>query len=101
MQNKETVHKEVKVAMTTVHQIENTNKEIENIKINQVKILELKHSMIKIKNFFFLGRIDQHLILNTSTAANIAVIQQSFIRRTWNSAQSFWTEMVLHNSSSI
>lgn len=59
MQNKETVHKEVKVAMTTVHQIENTNKEIENIKINQVKILELKHSMIKIKRFFFLGRINR------------------------------------------
>ena len=59
MQNKEIVHKEVKVAMITVHQIETTNKERENKKINQVKILELKRSMIKIKKIFFLGRINR------------------------------------------
>lgn len=34
-------------------------------------------------------------------AASVAVTQQSFIREIWNLAQSFWTEMVLHNSSSI
>ena len=43
--------KEAKEGITTMpHQIENTNKEIENIKKNQVEILELKNTIIEMKN---------------------------------------------------
>lgn len=36
--------------ITMVHQIKNIKKEIQNIKINQVEILEMKHSIIKGKS---------------------------------------------------